>query len=98
IDLLPTLAGLTKAPLPRAKALDGRDLSPVLFGQKTLWPERLLFAALGGKVSVRTQQYRLDANGLLFDMVADPGQTTDVSARHPEVARRLRQAVADWRK
>ncbi len=98
IDLLPTLAGLTKTPLPRGRPLDGRDLSPLLLGQKVAWPERMLFSAWGGKVSVRTQQYRLDANGLLFDMVADPGQTTDVSAKHPEVARQLRQAVADWRK
>jgi hypothetical protein len=98
IDLLPTVAALTRAPLPKTKPLDGRDLSPLLLGRKTAWPERMLFAALGGKVSVRTQQYRLDAGGRLFDMVADPGQTTDVSARHPEVARQLRQAAADWRK
>ncbi len=98
IDLLPTLAGLTNTPLPRGKSLDGRDLSPLLLRQKTAWPERMLFSAWGGKVSVRTQQYRLDANGLLFDMVADPGQTTDVSARHPQVAHRLQQAAANWRK
>ncbi|MCC6419241.1 MAG: arylsulfatase [Gemmataceae bacterium] len=98
IDLLPTLAGLTNAPLPRGKALDGRDLSPLLLGKKPAWPDRMLFSAQGNKVSVRTQRYRLDANGQLFDMTADPGQTTDVSAQHPEVARRLRQAVTDWRK
>jgi len=28
--------------------------------------------------------------------VADPGQTKDVSAAHPEVAARLKKAVADW--
>src|SRR5207253_3487939 len=32
IDLLPTLAGLTGAPLPKGKALDGRDLSPLSLG------------------------------------------------------------------
>jgi len=33
----------------------------------------------------------------LFDMVADPHQTTDVAKEHPEVAAKLRQAVAVWR-
>jgi hypothetical protein len=31
-------------------------------------------------------------------MVADPGQTKDVSAAHPDIARKLTQAAADWRK
>jgi arylsulfatase A-like enzyme len=97
IDLLPTLAGLTKAPLPKEKSLDGRDLSPLLLGKKVDWPERMIFSTFGGKVSVRTQQHRLDANGLLFDMLTDPGQTKDVSREQPDVVRTLRQAAADWR-
>jgi hypothetical protein len=92
------VAGLTKAPLPRGKSLDGRDLSPLLLGQKEDWPERLIFATFAGKISVRSQQYRLDATGRLFDMVADPGQTRDVSQQHPRITRNLQQAVADWRK
>ena len=99
-DLLPTLAGLTKAPLPKGKALDGRDLSPLLLGKKTDWPERMIFSTFAGKVSVRTQEYRLDANGLLFDMLADPGQTKDVSDTpgNRELTQQLRAAVVNWRK
>ena len=43
---------------------------------------------------MRSQRFRLDAEGQLFDMTADPGQRTDVAAEHPEEAARL-QAVAD---
>jgi arylsulfatase A-like enzyme len=50
------------------------------------------------RVSVRTQRYRLDNEGRLFDMMADPGQDHDVAARQPDVTRRLSQAVANWRK
>ena len=96
IDLLPTLAGLAKAPLPKGKALDGRDLAPLLLGEKIDWPERMIYATFGGKLSVRTQQHRLDANGLLFDMLADPGQTKDVAKKHPEITRKLKKAAADW--
>jgi arylsulfatase A-like enzyme len=98
IDLLPTLASLVNAPLPAGKTLDGRDLSPLLLAAKTDWPERMIFSSFGGKVAVRTQQHRLDANGRLYDMVADPEQAKDVAEQQPDVARKLRGAVAEWRK
>ena len=98
IDLLPTVAAMTKAPLPKDKALDGNDLSPLLLGKKTDWPERMIFNTFNGRISVRTQQYRLDQNGLLYDMIADPGQTKDVAGKQPVVARKLQNAVDAWRK
>ena len=97
IDVLPTVAGLSGISAPPGRALDGRDLSPLLRGQKTAWPDRMIFSTFGGKVSVRTQRYRLDAAGRLYDMAADPGQTKDVAAAEPETARTLREAVARWR-
>ncbi len=97
IDLLPTLTSLVQAPAPKGLPLDGKDLSPLLLGKKIDWPDRMIFSTFAGKVSVRTQQYRLDANGLLFDMIADPDQTKDISAKQPAVAKRLAKAVADWR-
>jgi arylsulfatase A-like enzyme len=97
IDLLPTVSGLVGAKLPK-KPLDGVNLSPLLLGKKIDWPERMLFNTFGGKISVRTQGYRLDQVGQLFDMVADPGQTKDVSAKHTDVTRKLQQAAADFRK
>jgi arylsulfatase A-like enzyme len=98
IDLLPTLAALTQTALPKDRALDGRDLSPLLLGRKTDWPEQLLYSAWAGKISVRSQNYRLDAAGQLYDMSADPGQTKDVAEKQPDLARKLRQAAANWRK
>jgi hypothetical protein len=80
------------------KPLDGKDISPLLLGTGSNWPDRMIFSHQNAKISVRTQQYRLDDRGALFDMVADPGQTTDIARRRPEVAANLRQAVAAWRK
>ncbi|MFO0227112.1 MAG: hypothetical protein ACK52B_01710, partial [Gammaproteobacteria bacterium] len=34
----------------------------------------------------------------LYDMVADPGEKVDLSARHPEVVERLRREWAVWDK
>ena len=97
IDLLPTLTSLAGIPRIGAKPLDGSDLSPLLLGAASPWPERLIFSHQNGLVSVRTPRYRLDPRGALFDMTDDPGQTKDVAAAQPAVAARLEQAVAAWR-
>lgn len=98
IDLLPTLASLAGVSLAGAKPLDGLNLSPLLTGNGQDWPQRMIFSHWNGKVSVRTQQFRLDDRGALFDMTVDPGQRTDISAQKPDIAAKLSQAVAAWRK
>lgn len=57
----------------------------------------MIFSHWAGKTSVRTQQYRLDNAGRLFDMQSDPGQSHDISAEKPDVAGRLSAAVKEWR-
>src|SRR5947207_3261956 len=74
IDLLPTLASMAGVARVGAKPLDGRDISPLLYGAARDWPDRMIFSHNSGPVSVRTQRYRLDNRGALFDMVADPEQ------------------------
>ncbi|MGB9689423.1 arylsulfatase [Thermogutta sp.] len=98
IDLFPTLASLAglscKAPLP----MDGIDLSPVLLGkQKFVARERLIFAHQAGQVSVRNHRFVLDNRGRLYDLLQDPGQTEDVSAQFPDVAKSLRKAVEQFK-
>ena len=97
IDLLPTLTSMAGVKRVGDKPLDGRDVSPLLFGTARDWPDRKIFSHQNGNVSVRTQRFRLDARGALFDMVADPEQRTDVSAQHPQVTASLRDAVTAWR-
>jgi len=98
IDLLPTLADCAGIPVVSKKPLDGRSLKPLLFGQKGHWKERTIFSHWRGKVSARTQRYRLDHTGKLFDMVKDPGQRTDISQNQPDTVERLRAEVAHWKK
>jgi arylsulfatase A-like enzyme len=98
IDLLPTLAELAGIKPAGTKRLDGRSLAPLLTGRDGDWPERMIFSHWNGRVSVRTDQYRLDDAGGLFDMTADPGQSRDVAGERPEVAAKLSKAAADWRR
>jgi arylsulfatase A-like enzyme len=96
IDLLPTLTSLAGVLRMGEKLLDGKDISPLLLGATGNWPDRMIFSHQNGKVSVRTQQYRLDDRGALFDIAADPGQSTDIAKQRPDVAAKLRQAVTAW--
>lgn len=100
IDLLPTLADLAGIELGSTKPLDGRSLVPLLTGSDATWQDRLLFSlrnARGRKqVSVRNQRFRLDPEGRLFDIGADPGQHEDVADRFPEEAESLRGAASAW--
>lgn len=96
IDLLPTLAALTGIKPAVNKPLDGKSLAPLLLGKATDWPDRLLFSHWNGKVSARSQQYRLDQNGKLFDPAADPAQRHDLSQDQPETTARMRAAMVDW--
>ena len=97
IDLLPTLTDLAGIPYPTTNPLDGVSLKPLLLGKRPKWEDRLLFSYWGGRTSVRSQQYRLDHQGKLFDMIADPGQYQDISATEAEVAKKLAQSVEQWK-
>ena len=97
IDLLPTLTSLAGIPRTGDLPLDGRDLSPLFSGQAVEWSDRTIFSVWGGRVSARTQQYRLDDGGKLYDMQADPAQTTPVNAERAEIAERLQREVREWR-
>jgi len=96
IDLYPTLTDLAGIPVTAKKALDGKSLKPLITGQAAGWPDRMIFSVQNRRVSVRTQQYRLDPEGRLFDMKTDPNQKRDVAAEHPDVAAKLKAAVQAW--
>jgi arylsulfatase A-like enzyme len=102
VDLLPTLCALCGVKPQPAGPLDGADLSLLLLDPAgpvaRNWPDRLIFNHWSNKVSVRSQKYRLDAAGKLFDMVADSNQTRDIAAEQPDTARRLADAVALYRR
>ncbi len=96
IDLLPTLADLAGIPVAPPKPLDGVSIKPLLLGTADEWPDRMIFNHWRGRVSVRTECYRLDHTGKLYDMTEDPGQDRDISKQQPDVAARLSEAQARW--
>lgn len=97
IDLMPTLADLAGIPLQLDKDLDGLSLLPLLQEKSKEWPDRMLFSYWRDKLSVRSQQFRLDHKGNLFDMEQDPGQQINVAEKFPQEFAALAMAKQEWK-
>jgi arylsulfatase A-like enzyme len=97
MDLMPTLAELADVEVASAKPIDGMSLVPILRDEKFSWPERTLVHHWKEKVSIRTQQFRLDYEGQLYDMDADPGQQVELNDSQPEVAAVLQGKANEFR-
>ncbi len=111
IDLFPTIAAIAGTSLSDAvkKQVDGRSLLPLLKNPKAEWPERTLVHHVGrwGKgqspegskftdSAIQNSRFTLVNNRELYDLKADPGETTNVMAEHPEVVASLRATYDLW--
>lgn len=108
IDWLPTLAGLAGASLPAGRAIDGKDIAPLLEARGPRDEEEFRFlyyrqdnTGLGAyregrwklKLAVQGGESiysRYDHGDLLFDLEADPSETTDLAAERPEKVAELK--------
>ena len=102
-DFLPTFMEVAGGKTP--EKTDGISLLPTLVGkgeQKThpfLYWE---FAAYGGQQGVRMDRWKAVREDMtkgnmkveLYDLVADPAETTDVAARNPDVMARIERILA----
>ncbi|MAS97963.1 MAG: N-acetylgalactosamine 6-sulfate sulfatase [Kiritimatiellaceae bacterium] len=97
MDLLPTLADMANVDVVGTKPLDGISLAPLLFGHFKDWQERTLVHHWEGRISVRTQRYRLDHEGRLYDMIKDPTQNLLINEHEPEATQSLNEVVRSFR-
>jgi len=106
MDFLPTFARIAGAPLPADRTLDGHDLSPC-FSTSTRGDsgyDHFAYFHVGNLHAIRKGAWKLhlfrDADGEiceLYDLASDPGESTDLAARHPEIVREL-TALAQQRR
>ena len=99
------LDGHSLAPLLLGQKADGPIERMVFSRSVRWWTSKGLKEPVFGSVSipypgaVRTQRWRAVNEGegwQLFDMQADPGQSSDVALGHPEVVGQLSKAYDDW--
>ncbi|MBN1656834.1 MAG: sulfatase [Anaerolineae bacterium] len=108
VDIVPTIYDLTGVDLespPPYLALDGVSMLPLVENEP--WPPRKKYAYSetrlrdSDSVSVRTERYKLILDHqlqqqALYDLVADPAEDHDISARNPEVVQELLDALAGF--
>ena len=46
--------------------------------------------------AVRNERFRFVNNKELYDLFNDPGETTDVAAKHPEIVEQMEKAYDQW--
>jgi arylsulfatase A len=109
MDLLPTLAAACGADLPADRTIDGRDIGPLLVEPGAPSPhEAFLYYWMNDLEAVRAGRWKLHLakHGRpireLYDLEADPAETRDLLAEHPEVeadllihAERARDSLGD---
>ena len=96
IDLFPTLADLCGIKANPNKPFDGISFAPELKGMAVRRRGRYLFSYWRNKLSVRSDQYRLDNKGVLFDIINDIGQTKPVNDQ-PEIKKALLAAAKGFK-
>ncbi len=97
-DLLPTLSEICGIPCETNYPLDGLSMKETLLKDESSWEDRYLLNYWRGKVSIRSQQYRLDHQGGLYDIEADRGQKTDLSEDLAEVKEEMMKVANQYRK
>jgi len=106
LDVLPTFARRAGVALP-ATTIDGHDAWGLLARGAPSPTEHVFYYARGRLEAVRDHRFkwmfasprrRPPVPAALYDLHLDPGETTDVQHRHPDVVRALRTAARPIRR
>jgi arylsulfatase A-like enzyme len=98
IDFYATAAAVAETPLP--KHCEGVNLLPLLLKKQQPDPDRILFWNTHGSEIARWKQWRIvnfrDGGWRLYDIEADPGETTDLGMEKPEILKEIRARYDAW--
>jgi len=103
-DYFPTVLDALGYSLPEARTrpYDGVSLMPLIRNAMEDRPRPIGFESQR-QVSLSDNRYKIySGNGgesfELYDLVADPGESNDISADHPELLGRMKQTLEAWRR
>ncbi len=104
-DMLPTFVDLAGIETP--EAIDGISFLPTLLGEDGQKEHEYLyweFGARGGRVAVRKGNWKAirydvltdpDSKIQLYDLEADPGETTDLADQHPDIVEEMAKIMQE---
>ncbi len=98
-DYLPTILATLGIPYPDKRPRDGIDLTPALTGAITTRPRMMGFQSAGVR-SLVDQRFKLIGSGKkdfeLYDLLADPGETTDLAPREKSIVAQMTEKLENW--
>ena len=110
VDLLPTFLDVAGVPLPKGYQPDGESALAAFKGSAIERTKPIYWQWRGGDnqdftwptLGVRDGKWKLlvgteNQKSELYDLENDWAETTDVSARHPDVTQRLSDQLAAWK-
>lgn len=95
-DFFSTFVTLAGGKHEQELPLDSRDMTGMLFRGEPSPRDEIIFEVSGSVrlPTIRKGDYKLMGD-MLFDVRADPGETTDIAARHPGIVKRLRARLEE---
>ena len=68
------------------------------FGGEAAWTDTRFKLVVAESRTGAKKKATSNAGVQLFDLTADPKETTDIAARHPDVVQRMRAELAAWQR
>lgn len=106
IDIMPTIAEICHAELPKDRIIDGKSLLPLIKGEDVMWKNRSLFfywtrnyPELYNNIALQKGSYKLVGHtnyneGIdgfeLFDTAKDPYEQSNIIKGHTDIAENLK--------
>jgi arylsulfatase A-like enzyme len=111
MDFLPTLANIAGGTVPEDRVIDGRDITPLMYGEgDAASPHQAFFYYQGTELhAVRAGKWKLHARRRvtwgepskevreLYDLAEDVGEEKNVYADHPDVVAQLEALLQEAR-
>ena len=100
-DYFPTILAAIEVSLPGGRTYDGINILPFATGKKTERKKPLGFLNKDGKESAWIEnRYKLisrQKGNELYDLIADPGEKTNLIDKKPEIATRMISELSTWK-
>jgi arylsulfatase A-like enzyme len=104
MDLLPTIASLTKSELPEGRKIDGLDLSATVTGYAPSKRTEFIYYTAQGQVNgIRVGEWKLLLEGkgkkeqgpYLFNLATEISESTNLADKHPEKVNELKSRLEE---
>jgi len=99
MDILPTFAAMGGGRAPADRKIDGKDITALLCGEPNAKSphEAFFYYQRTTLRAVRCGKWKLHANGHLYNLEKDIGESRNVAKANPDVVKRLEKHLASCR-